>query len=278
MSAQWGRQIVDAIMGSTSAPFPDTGATIGNIEGVIEKTVYGNNSSVNAGYLPEDIWEYGGEYQGMRKGAIRSLGFSSTSSEDSFNGIGARRIELFGLDSNFNETSSRYITSGTNNQVALRFARCNYIMVVETGSNNKPVGTITVQNNVGENSRFAVIYPGSNIGSVAAFTTPRGKSAIIKNVQTSGYRGDTGEGFFNVQLYVKRWNDLIWYRLGDFPNHFTNGGVTSKVNGVIIPEKTDVKLHINRMSAMGNQMVSGRINYTEIDNSLINMDDVRYAI
>lgn len=130
----------------------------------------------------ETVWAEGGLYSYLSAATV--LKVSSSSTNDTSAGTGARTVELFGLDANYDEISETVTLSGqTAVNTTQSFLRI-YRMVVRsagTGGTNAGViyaGTGTVTTGVPAN-KYATIAIGDGQTLMALWTVPRGYTAYV---------------------------------------------------------------------------------------------------
>jgi len=275
MAKQWIRKISDYLSTSSDSFIS---ATIGDVPGIVPKSVYGFNADISAS--PQDIWTGPTSlYTGQRHELI-SLCYSSDNEKDAINNSGARRIEVFGLDSEYNEVSTTLDMFGnTETTTDLLWRRCTYVRVVNCGIGNTNLGTINIRQTGKDPSigTFANIHPLEVASTAAAFTVPVGKSALLLDYNLVAHANEsTGYPWYSLVNLLARPMDGVYTPLDVSSISMT--GVTNKINftGIILPEKTDVVARV--MSSSVSFAGGCRINYLLINNSMVNMRRVKYAV
>ena len=130
----------------------------------------------------ETIWAEGGLYSYLSAATV--LKVSSSSANDTSAGTGARTVELFGLDADYDEINETVILSGqTAVNTTQSFLRVNRMIVrsAGTGGTNAGViyaGTGTVTAGVPAN-KYATVSVGDGQSLMALWTVPRGYTAYV---------------------------------------------------------------------------------------------------
>ena len=224
-----------------------------------------------------DIGEINRKYGGFPTGEIHPIVIYSDNNEDSEIGTGARQIEIFGLDADYNEASAIFNLEGmTPVETGLLWSRCNYSRILHVGSIGSAVGTITVQQNVEDGGRYVTILPLANNGSPCAFTVPSGMVAVIHNYQFSFL--DVDENVFSVtfDLVARRYGYTAFISLDKLNGMRGNSFTEVPFSNIILPEKSDAKVRVS--SVIGTVGASVRINYTLVDIHSIDVGSIRYSV
>lgn len=130
----------------------------------------------------ETVWAEGGLYSYLSAATV--LKVSSSSANDTSAGTGARTVELFGLDADYDEINETVILSGqTAVNTTQSFLRVNRMIVrsAGTGGTNAGViyaGTGTVTSGVPAN-KYATVAAGDGQSLMALWTVPRGYTAYV---------------------------------------------------------------------------------------------------
>ena len=146
------------------------------------KTIFkfGFNSDIDNSL--ETVWAQGGLYS--HPSSASTMTVSSSSTADTSAGTGARTVEIFGLDADYNEVSE---TITLNGQTAVTttntYLRMNRAIVRSAGSGEQNagviyVGTGTVTAGVPAN-KYATIAVGDNQTLMCVWTVPAGYSAYL---------------------------------------------------------------------------------------------------
>ena len=122
----------------TSEPF-ELQVARGQIPGHYGLFKFGNNTIV--GNSLETIWAEGGLYSYLTAATV--LKVSSSSTDDTSAGTGARTVELSGLDADYNEISDLVTLNGqTPVNTTKLFLRINRMVVRSAGSGGVNAGVI----------------------------------------------------------------------------------------------------------------------------------------
>ena len=143
---------------------------------------FGNNTTV--GDSLETIWADGGLYSYLTAATV--LKVSSSSTDDTSAGTGARTVQLYGLDADYNEINELVTLNGqTAVNTTQSFLRINRMIVRSAGSGGANAGVIyagtgTVTTGVPANVYASVNgVTGSNQSLMALWTVPAGYTAYL---------------------------------------------------------------------------------------------------
>jgi len=148
---------------------------------------FGNNAAVSNS--TETIWQQGGLYSYLSAASV--LKVSSSSANDTSAGTGARTVELFGLDGDYNEINEVVILNGqTAVNTTLSYLRINRMIVRSAGSGGANAGIIyagtgTVTTGVPANIYATINGDGSNQTLMALWTVPAGYTAYLMQYDVS---------------------------------------------------------------------------------------------
>jgi hypothetical protein len=170
-------------------------------------TKFGRNPNVGMATPPEDVWSLGGEYTGQPLSYTpETVTCVSDSTNDASGGTGARTIEIVGLAS---DTATDYTTetitmNGTTGVVSAgTWWRVNRLRVITAGTLGHNEGTITAASTSTPATIFVAAEPEFNRSTLAAWTVPAGKVAIIKNTRVSLVRASGAAGSAVVTLRIR---------------------------------------------------------------------------
>lgn len=130
----------------------------------------------------ETVWAQGGLYGYLSSASV--LKVSSSSTADTSAGTGARTVQLYGLDADYNEINE---TVTLNGQTAVNttnsFLRINRMVIRSAGTGEKNAGVVyagtgTVTAGVPAN-KYATIAVGDNQTLMALWTVPAGHTAYL---------------------------------------------------------------------------------------------------
>lgn len=148
---------------------------------------FGNNAQVADSI--ETIWQQGGLYSYLSAESV--LKVSSGSANDTSAGTGARTVELFGLDGDYNEISETVTLNGqTAVNTTLSYLRINRMIVRSAGSGGANAGIIyagtgTVTTGVPANIYATINGDGSNQTLMALWTVPAGYTGYLMQYDVS---------------------------------------------------------------------------------------------
>ena len=130
----------------------------------------------------ETVWAQGGLYSYLASASV--LKVSSSSTADTSAGTGARTVQLFGLDTNYDEINETVTLNGqTAVNTTKEYLRINRMVVRSAGTGTQNAGVIyagtgTVTTGVPAN-KYATIAIGDNQTVMALWTVPRGYTAYL---------------------------------------------------------------------------------------------------
>lgn len=141
---------------------------------------FGFNPDVDA--TLETVWAQGGLYSYLSVATV--LKVSSSSTADDSAGTGARTVQLFGLDANYDEINETVTLDGqTAVNTTKSYLRINRMIVRSAGSGATNAGVIyagtgTVTTGVPAN-KYATIAVGDNQSLMALWTVPAGYTLYV---------------------------------------------------------------------------------------------------
>lgn len=211
-------------------------------------TKFGRNTNVSS--TGEDVWNGGGTYTGQpASGNAETIEVFSSDAADAAAGTGARTVRLYGLDANYAEQTADVTLNGVTPVVTtgVTWRRMNRMKVLTAGSGGANAGTITARHTTTTANVFAVMPIGNNQTANCAWTVPAGYNALIKRVYAAGARAN-GAVIADMSLRIRDFGGV--YRANRL---FTVGnGVEVNISyfgGILLEEKTDVKMRVESASA-----------------------------
>ncbi len=214
----------------------------GRIEGFSFIHKFGRNPDIDSGF--EAIWEGGGDYTGHDPtGAELVEVFSSDDNDGAGTDIGAKTVEIIGLDGNYLEQTEVITLNGTTGvDSASTYIRVHRMIVRSAGSNNANLGTITARQKVTTANIFCVLPIGYNQTMIAAYTIPAGKRGYMTGWFASLAKKQAG--FSNVRFLLKPFGEV--FQVKEEMTIATTGG-SYFVREYSIPknfltEKADIKI------------------------------------
>lgn len=143
---------------------------------------FGRNPDIDAA-AEEDVWDGGGSYT-WATGA-ETVNVVSTDVNDTSAGTGARTVEIFGLDSSYDEISETITLNGTTNvESSNSYLRLHRMIVRTAGSGGMNAGAISATQSSSA-IKMAQINIGNNQTLMAVYTIPNGKDAFILQLTMS---------------------------------------------------------------------------------------------
>jgi len=213
------------------------------------------------------IWSQGGLYSYLTSASI--LKISSSNTNDTSEGTGARTVQLRGLDANYDEVTETVILNGqtavnTNNQ----FIRINRMIVLSAGTGGANAGVIyagtgTVTTGVPEN-KYATIAIGDNQTLMALWTVPRNHTAYIYTLQLSTGSSSTNK-FVTGRLAIREFG-------GTFAIKYITSFANTKIYvdlpiPIVAGEKSDIELRA--ITSSQTDGVSGDITIIYMDEEYV---------
>ena len=232
------------------------------------KTIFkfGYNSVVGA--TKETIWEQGGLYAYPPSASVMTV--SSSDANDTSAGTGARTVEIFGLDTDYNEINEIVTLNGqTAVNTTKSYLRINRGLVRSAGSGGANAGIIyagtgTVTSGVPANIYLTINGDGDNQTLMALWTVPAGYTAFLTKMALSTGTSTNTPAVLNASLVARPFEEVFQikerFTLTDgaheqfytFPLRFT--------------EKTDLEMRAFSSSGSVNFNVSASMEFVYIKN------------
>ena len=224
---------------------------------------FGINADVGSSI--ETVWAQGGTYAYLSAATV--LKISSSSTNDTSAGTGARTVYISGLDGSYNEINEVVTLNGqTEVNTVNSYLRINRMYVVTAGSGATAAGTIyagtgTVTSGVPANI-YAMIGLGANQTQMALWTVPAGYTFYLTGIFfTSG--GTTANAYTNFQLNQRPFGGV--FRQQSSNRMAANGSFVLDLHTPLrFPEKTD--LEIRAVTSSGSATVSAEFEGIYIKN------------
>jgi hypothetical protein len=173
---------------------------------------FGNNALV--GNSLETIWAEGGLYSYLTEATV--LKVSSSSTNDTSAGTGARTVQLYGLDGDYNEINELVTLNGqTPVNTTQSFLRINRMVVRSAGSGGVNAGVIyagtgTVTTGVPANVYASVNgVTGANQSLMALWTVPAGYTAYILQYDVSNGTSSQTPAVCKLILAVRPYGEVF---------------------------------------------------------------------
>lgn len=230
-------------------------------------TKFGQNTDIDIISAPEDVWGNGNEYTGqpLHSDAAETVEVFSSNVNDTSAGTGARTVEFFGLDENFEEQNETITLNGTTPVTSVNtYKRVFTAKVLTGGSGGGNIGTITIRHTSTTANVFVVIPVNLNRSTIAAFTVPAGKTCYIVRLKNQIGRNNGSAGSVTYTLRARPEGGVFQALRSEtittnFPDSYDIKGA------IVLQEKTDVKVRVETCSD-NNTSMSAAIEYVLVDN------------
>ena len=173
---------------------------------------FGNNTIVSDSL--ETIWAEGGLYSYLTAATV--LKVSSSSTDDTSAGTGARTVQLYGLDGDYNEINELVTLNGqTVVNTTQSFLRINRMVVRSAGSGGANAGVIyagtgTVTTGVPANVYASVNgVTGANQSLMALWTVPAGYTAYMLQYDISNGTTSNTPAVCKLVLAVRPYGEVF---------------------------------------------------------------------
>ena len=223
--------------------------------------VSGFNASVGSSY--ETVWSESSVYAYPASAVV--LKVSSSDTNDTSNGTGARTVTVYGLDGNYNQINE---TVSLNGQTAVlttaTFLRVFHLMVNTAGSGGAAAGSIYVgvgNLTTGKPATVYGVYTADGGATACIYTVPAGYTGYIFDfLCSSGVT--TANAYSNIGLYNRPLGGVFDNTI---QGRCANGGAfTIPLNyPVSFAEKTDIEV---RASATASSNVTANFSIVIIKN------------
>ena len=222
----------------------DLAVAAGLVPGATSITKFGVNANAPLN-TKIDLWDVGGDYTFLSTAELLNL--QSTDNDDANGDTGAHTVEVYGLDSDYNEISEIVTLNGVSSVPTVnQYLRCNRMIIRSAGSNGGAEGVITAES---ASTIQAQINNGFNQSLMAIWTVPAGKVFIPKYTEASIGKGK--EGLF--ELKVRPIGEV--FQTKKALKVFEKKSATRREFGGIIDEKSDIKIDVTADS--NNSFVEG---------------------
>lgn len=205
----------------------------GNVAGYTQWTKNGYNSALSS--TEEDLWAVGGTY--VFPTVEQQMEVVSSSADDTSAGTGARTVQIYYLDSNFNEYNEIVTLNGVTAvpTVATNIYRINNFRVKTVGTGGQNAGDIDIRA-LADTPIYGRISATLNRAINCIYTVPKSKTLYIFNILFSA-----GSNIANrpVRFLTKAKYDNISMSRLDFFMPYTNVIVTD--GSVDIPIESPTK-------------------------------------
>ena len=240
---------------------------------VARSQIAGHEFNFKFGFNPdvddalETIWTQGGLYSYLSAATI--LKVSSSSTADTAAGTGARTVEIFGLDGNYNEISE---TVTLNGQTAVNttnsYLRINRGIVRSAGSGGQNAGVIyagtgTVTAGVPAN-KYLSIAIGDNQTLMALWTVPAGYAAFLLQTDVTVATTQNNK-YCTAKLVARPYGEVFQVKDAFVKSQSTTNQVYTVP--LVFEEKTDLEWRAIGDSAGADIAISGAMDIVYIKNT-----------
>jgi hypothetical protein len=204
---------------------------------------FGNNPQVADSI--ETVWPEGGLYSYLSAATVLTV--SSSSTNDTSAGTGARTVELFGLDGDYNEISEVVTLNGqTAVNTTQSYLRINRMIVRSAGSGGANAGIIyagtgTVTTGVPANIYATINGDGTNQTLMALWTIPAGYTGYLMQYDVSNGTTSNTPAVCKLLLVARPYGEV--FQTKDVKSLTTGMHIE---NSLVIPvefaEKTDIEV------------------------------------
>ena len=211
---------------------------------------FGNNPEIADSI--ETVWSQGGLYSYLTSASV--LKVSSSSTDDTSAGTGARTVQLFGLDGDYNEISEVVTLNGqTAVNTTQSYLRINRMIVRSAGSGGANAGIIyagtgTVTTGVPANIYATVNGDGTNQTLMALWTVPAGYTGYLMQYDISNGTTSNTPAVCTLLLVARPYGEV--FQSKDVKSLTTGMHIE---NGLVVPiqfaEKTDIEVRAVSSSA-----------------------------
>jgi len=215
---------------------------------------FGHNSNMGSSAF-ETIWHNGGLYPWSIN--AERVNIVSTDIVDTSVGLGARTIQLIGLDASYNEITEIITLNGTTNVLSVNsYLRLQRAKVLSAGSHGHNNGELTATQETSGDILFNISHA-KNQTLICTYTVPAGKTAYLIDWQYSIKNGKATD------------LELLTRKIGEVFQVKSKIGIDTTGNQtwlpyLRIPEKTDVD--VRGKATTGAHEISSSLNIILVDN------------
>ena len=204
----------------------------GKVRGAFHIIKFGENLDVDGNM--ETIWDGGGLYTYLTSAGVLTV--TSSDSDDSSSGTGARTVTVEGLDANYNQVSETLTVGGGAGSV--EFFRVFRAFVATSGSSGTNEGTISIAQGATTLAQIRVAG-GQGLGQtfMAIYTVPAGYTGYIYQWDLSTAKSDG-----DVFLVKRGHNDNGTWRSQDVMHTNQNSIERNYKFPLKIEEKADIEV------------------------------------
>lgn len=221
---------------------------------------FGHNGSVGTSW--ETIWESGGKYTYLSSAS--KLKISSGSNNDDFTGPGARTIQIYGLDADYNEVAEVVDMDGQSPVETVNEYLRNFRMIVRSaGGSDINQGTLYAGTGDVTTGVPEVIYStvGNGLGQtlMALYTIPAGKTGYLNRV----FIANGSAEICQVMLAVRPLGEV--FQVKDLQYLYQTHLSRPFFPGLRLPEKCDIEAMAKSDANTCKVTASFTINLTDVE-------------
>lgn len=193
---------------------------------------FGYNADV--GTSSETVWDAGGLYPWPSAAAATTI--VSTDVKDTSDGVGARTVQVYGLDEDYKQIDETAILNGTSAVTLTNdYLRCFRMKVLTAGSELDNAGSIQVKHST---TVIAQISAGYNQTLMAVYTVPAGYSGQAYLVNWHANLGKLKDA--EMTLWVREHGGV--FQVKDLARAYQANLERNYQIALKIPEKADIEI------------------------------------
>jgi len=216
----------------------------------------------------ETVWAEGGLYGYLSAASV--LKVSSSSTDDAAAGTGARTVQLYGLDADYNEINEIVTLNGQTSVNSVNsFLRINRMVIRSAGSGEINAGVVyagtgAVTSGVPDN-KYATIAVGDGQTLMALWTVPAGHTAYLVQTDISA-ACTTSNKLLNVRIVSRPFGEV--FQIKDKFGMGVGGETVTQVYQYPLKfeEKTDLEVRAIGDAGSANIQVSAGLDIIYIKN------------
>ena len=236
----------------------------GLVKGTSHVNKFGFNDTVGTDWEPISVASSNFTYPTTAAVAV----LTSTSSDDDEDqggseGTGAHRVEIQGLDENWDLVTETLITNGQSTRNSTNtFLRIFRARVTKAGSGGGAAGTISIS--VGGNTLATIDPDYDNQTLQAAYTVPAGHTAYVSRIQATSTKDNKAA---MIGLFVRPPGDDTVWTVKQLIQIYRNQVTIDFPVPLVVPEKTDIELRGKNLNS-GDVSVGGTFDIILIKDGL----------
>lgn len=257
-----------SLVADSSVPLDGLSIARGNVPGTRLVQRFGTNPDVDTATDPEDIWNQGGQWVAPTTARIHDI--VSSDVNDDVAGTGCRTVQVWGLDSNWDEITETLDMDGTTNvPTTLAFGRLYRIRCLTFGTGRTNAGTIAAVAQT-DGTTSASMRIGGATTLMAIHPVPRNTTAYMTGLYASLIRASTPAGAMaEITLWIRPDADVAtsgWRIARIFGVSATGSTAVDQVMAepLKIDEKTDIRMEVSVVTD-NDSIVSGGFTLVLVD-------------